>query len=99
MNARAEHDLLAQELQVLRVDRRGPGEDIAGAPDAGATALAMRDQYRLAQTGLDRRGGVADMDHERAAADGGAVDPFRRQAQVMRDRYRRLADGRASMYQ
>jgi len=28
----------------------------------------------LAQTGGDRRGGVADMDHERAAADRGAVD-------------------------
>ena len=37
----------------------------------------MRDQYRLAQARGDRRGGVADMDHERAAADRGAVDPFR----------------------
>jgi hypothetical protein len=34
------------------------------------------------------------MDHERAAADRGAVDPFRGEAQVMRDRHRRLAGGR-----
>jgi hypothetical protein len=27
----------------------------------------MGDQYRLAQTRLDRRGGMTDMDHERAA--------------------------------
>jgi hypothetical protein len=33
------------------------------------------------------------MDHERAAADRGAVDPFRRQAEVVRDRRRRLAGG------
>ena len=65
--------------------------DIAGASDAGATALAGRDQYRLAQARGDRRGGVADMDHEGAAADRGAVDPFRRQAKIMRDRDRRLA--------
>jgi hypothetical protein len=36
----------------------GRRDDIAGAPDAGAAALAMRDQYRLAQTRGDRRGGV-----------------------------------------
>src|SRR5215831_3853301 len=53
------------------VRRRG---DIAGAPDAGAAAFAMRDQHRLAQARLDRCGGVADMDHERAAADRSAVD-------------------------
>ena len=52
-------------------------DDIAGAPDAGAAALAMCDQHRLAEARGDRRGGVADMDHERAAADRGAVDPFR----------------------
>ena len=38
----------------------------------------MRDQYRLAEARGDRRRGVADMDHERAAADRGAVDPFSR---------------------
>ena len=48
--------------------------DIAGAPDAGAAALAMGNQYRLAEARGDRRGGVADMDHERAAADRGAVE-------------------------
>jgi hypothetical protein len=37
----------------------------------------MRDQHRLAQARGDRRGGVADMDHERAVADRGAVDPTR----------------------
>jgi hypothetical protein len=42
--------------------------DIAGASDAGAAALAMRDQYRLAKARGDRRSGVADMDHKRAAA-------------------------------
>jgi hypothetical protein len=38
----------------------------------------MRDQHGLAQARGDRRGGVADMDHERAAADRGAVDPAER---------------------
>jgi len=54
----------------------------------------MRDQHRLAQARGDRRGGVADMNHKRTAADRGAVDPFRRQAEIMRDRDRRLAGGR-----
>ena len=40
----------------------------ASAPDAGTAALAMGDQYRLAEARGDRRGGVADMDHERAVA-------------------------------
>jgi hypothetical protein len=61
-------------------------DHVAGASDARAAALAMRDQHRLAEARGDRRGGVADMDHERAAADRGAVDPFRGQAQVMRHR-------------
>ena len=72
----------------------GRRRDIAGAPDAGAAALAMGDQHRLAQPGGDRRGGVADMDHKRAAADRGAVDPFRGQPEIVRDRDRRLAGGR-----
>jgi hypothetical protein len=54
----------------------------------------MRDQHRLAQPRGDRRGGVADMDHERAAADRGAVDPFRGQAQIVCHRPRRLAGSR-----
>jgi hypothetical protein len=53
----------------------------------------MRDQYRLAETQANRRGGVAHMDHERAAADRGAVDPFRGEAEIMRDRHRRLPGG------
>jgi hypothetical protein len=51
--------------------------DIAGTSDAGAAALAMGDQHRLAEARSDHSGGMADMDHERAAADRGAVDPFR----------------------
>jgi hypothetical protein len=43
------------------------------------------------RAGGDRRGGVADMDHQRAAADTGAVDPFRGEAEIMHDRHRRLA--------
>jgi hypothetical protein len=43
----------------------------------------MGDQYRLAEARGDRRGGMADMDYERAAADRDAVDPFRRQAEIM----------------
>jgi hypothetical protein len=50
--------------------------DIASAPDLGAAALAMRDQHRLAQDRGDRCGSLTDMDHERAAAYRGAVDPF-----------------------
>jgi hypothetical protein len=54
----------------------------------------MRDQYRFAEARGDRRGGTADMDHERAAADRGAVDPFQGDAEIVRDRRRRLAGGR-----
>jgi hypothetical protein len=36
-------------------------DDIAGPPDPGAAALAMRDQHRLAEARGDRRGGVAHM--------------------------------------
>jgi hypothetical protein len=52
-------------------------DDIAGAAGTGAAALAMRDQHRLAETQGDRRGSVADADHQRAAADRSAVDPVR----------------------
>jgi hypothetical protein len=45
----------------------------------------MGDQHRLAEAGLDRRRGVADMQHERAAADRGTVDPGRRDPEIMRD--------------
>jgi len=72
----------------------GRCDGIAGAADPGAAALAMRDQHRLAQPRGDRGGGVADMDHEGAAADRGAVDPFRGQAEIVRNRHRGLAGGR-----
>jgi hypothetical protein len=69
----------------------GGRHGIAGAPDAGAAALAMGDEHRLAQPRGDRRGGVPDMDHERSPGgrpwrgrpgdpDRGAVDPLRGQA-------------------
>src|SRR5712691_11276710 len=54
----------------------------------------MGDQHALAQPAFERRGGRADMDHERAAADRGAIDPFGRDAEVMRDCGRGLAGGR-----
>jgi hypothetical protein len=53
----------------------------------------MGDQYRLAQARGDRGGGVAGVDHERAAADRGAVDPFRGEPEIVCDRRRRLAGG------
>jgi hypothetical protein len=52
------------------------------------------DQHSLAQARFDRRGGVAHVDHKRAAADRGAVDPFGGKAEIMGDRHRRLAGGR-----
>src|SRR4051794_22734523 len=57
----------------------------------------MRDQHGLAEPGLDRRGGMADMQHEGAATDRSAVDPGRRNAEVMRDLLRRLHRGRKSV--
>jgi hypothetical protein len=65
----------AIRLLELAGEARGCG-DIAGAPDTRAAALAMRDQHRFAEARGNRRGGVADMDHKRAAADRGcdAVD-------------------------
>jgi hypothetical protein len=80
-------------LLELAGEARG-GDDIAGAADAAAAAFAMRDQRRIAPPRGDRRGGMAHMDHQRAAAARGAVDPFRREAQVIRNRHRRLAGGR-----
>ena len=63
------------------------------APDARLAALAVGDEHGLAQALVDRRRGVAHVDHEGAAADGGAVDPGRRDAEIVRDRGRRLAGG------
>ena len=53
----------------------------------------MRDQHGLAEPGLDRRCCVTDVQHERAAADGGAVDPGRRDAEIVRDLLRGLHRG------
>src|ERR1700737_3802939 len=61
----------------------GGCDDIAGAPDAGAAALAMGDQDRLAEARGDRPGGGAHMDHKRAAADRGAVGPFGGEARLL----------------
>ena len=36
--------------------------EVAGAADAGAASLAMRDQYRFGEARRDRRGGVTDME-------------------------------------
>ena len=61
--------------------------------DHRLAALGVGDQHGLAEAGLDRRGGVADVQHERAAADGGAVDPGRRDAEIVGDLLRRLHRG------
>ena len=53
--------------------------------DHRLAALGMRDQHGLAQPGLDRGRSMANVQHERAAADGGAVDPGRGDAEVMGD--------------
>ena len=53
----------------------------------------MRDQHGLAKPGLDRGCGMADMQHERTAADGSAVDPGRLDAEVMGDLLRGFHGG------
>ena len=53
----------------------------------------MGDQHGLAQAGLDRRRGMADVQHERAAADRGAVDPGRLDAEIVADLLRRFDRG------
>ena len=64
-----------------------------GTADVRFAAFGVRDQHGLAQAGLDRGRRVADMQHERTAADRGAVDPGRRDAEIMRDLLRRLDRG------
>ena len=44
----------------------------------------MGDQDRLAETFVDRGAGVTQMDQKGRAADGGTVDPFRRNAEIVR---------------
>ena len=60
-------------------------------PTRERPALAVRDQRDGAEAGLDRGGGVAHVDHERAAADARAVDVRRRDAEVLGDGDGRLA--------
>jgi hypothetical protein len=60
----------------------------------GTTTLRVRppperplrhgDQYRFAEARGDRRGGVVDMDHERATADRGGAERARRHATAKR---------------
>ena len=45
----------------------------AARADARAPAFAVSDQHGLAEAGIDRRGGVTDMQHKGAAADTRAV--------------------------
>jgi hypothetical protein len=78
-----------------RVELSGLGSlapEIAGAPDAGAARSRMGGQHL--QPRGERRGGVADKDHERAAADRGAVDSLGGDAEILHNRCRRLAGGR-----
>ena len=53
----------------------------------------MRDQHGLAQPGFDRGRRMADMQHEGAAAHRSAVDPGRRDPEIVRDLLRRLDRG------
>ncbi len=62
--------------------------------DHRLAAFGVGDQHGLAQAGFDRGRGVADMQHEGAAADRGAVDPGRRDAEIVGDLLRRLHGGR-----
>ena len=61
--------------------------------DHRLAALGVGNQHGLAKPGLDRGRRVADVKHERASADRRAVDPGRRDAEVMRNLLRRLDRG------
>ena len=77
------------ELAVEAVRRRRTRQ----FADHRLAALGMGDQHGLAEAGLDRRRGMADMQHERAAADRSAVDPGRLDAEIMGDLLRRFHRG------
>ena len=62
--------------------------------NAGSPALAVGHQNGVRVASLDGRHGVAHMQHERAAADGTAVHPARRDTEVVGDGHRRLAGRR-----
>ena len=68
-------ELPGEALRLRRARRAG---------DAGLAAFAMGDEHGGAVARVYRGGGVADMEHERAAAHAGAVHPFRRDAEVVR---------------
>jgi len=85
MNARAEHHLVAQQLQVLRVDRRRPGDD---AVEGGGALLPICGSRRVgaAPVGARRAGdgvprqpveqfGGDPLDDPPAGPVGHAVDP------------------------
>ena len=76
----------------LSVQAVGAGH-ARGAADIRLAAFGVRDQHGLAQSGFDRGRGMADMQHEGAAAHRSAVDPGRRDAEVMADLLRRLDRG------
>ncbi len=81
-------------VRQLELSVQAVGADHArGAADIRLAAFGMRDQHGLAQSGFDRGRGMADMQHEGAAADRGAVDPGRRDAEIMADLLRRLDRG------
>ena len=75
-NAKGSLELL---LKQRRKDRR------AMASQARPTALAMGDQHGVTESFVDRRGGMANQQHERTTANRSAVEPFWHDAQVMRD--------------
>ena len=62
--------------------------------DHRLAAFGVGDQYRLAQPGLDRRRGMTDVKHERAATNRRSVDPCRRDAEIMCDLLRSFDRGR-----
>ena len=78
-------------LELARQGGRRRAE--AAATDARAAALAVRDEGDIAEALVDGGGGVAHMQHERAAANGGAVDPGGGDAEVVGDARGRLARG------
>ena len=86
--AEGRFELAIQRLRLGRARR---------AVDARLAALAMRDEDGLRIARMDGGRGMADMQHEGTAADTGAVHPFRRDAEVVRDllRHHRAHAGHA----
>ena len=78
-------------VEAIGADRTGRAADVRLA------AFGVGDQHRLAEARFDRRRRVADVDHERAAADRGVVHPCRLDAEVMTDLLRRFDRGGKSV--